>query len=535
MLTSCQNEDLGYKSQTSNSDSEKPQIPFESIPFNENGKLKLKFAKAFSNALIANKDLRTLIKDEALKKFDKDYDVLYLSVKNKNLKPSEYLKESSSKTSKNLLHKSANATTFREALLPFFDSEAELIEIEQKLPLLTIFVPDLPLGYFSAATWDVNDETQIPDVALRLTNTNDIPVIGKDGSKYVIEAELTPGFPIVVIKENERVRIVNKKSKSKQNYKKAIIDEDVEFIDDNFDPNVSVNTTPQIVTNSGLDQRVIDAYNIWNNNDGWQRDYIYYGLTTTNTTGELTRNYSEHITSFRLTGDPKVAFTYIASGSTPDNLDPQQVNEYRLGGSGWTDGAFEFNVYCYFGSKPNTTGESDIKRFGLKPDDLFLMNHTKFTRGSWFLKKTYFRTEIVAPKQIDFLDPKYDITLPLVVWDLSKYGADWDFKFEEFDTSMEQNISESKSTKITANVNGELGADVFKIIKVGLKWGVSKEVTKTNTYNLKFTTTSNPLGSSIVSFYDNAVNKSPTSGVLIPRAYSTGRVEFSIMPIRVQW
>lgn len=219
LLNSCQNEDFNSQNQSSNIVSEKPEISFESINFNENGKLKLKFAEAFSNALIANRDVRRLVKEEALKQFDKDYDVLYALVKNQSLTPTEYLKTNSNKTSKNLLQKSANALTLREALLPFFSSEAELLEIEQKLPLLTIFVPELPLGYFSAETWDINDETQIPDVALRLTNTNDIPVIGKDGEKYVIEAELTPGFPIVVIKDNERVRL--KKNKFKTKFKKC--------------------------------------------------------------------------------------------------------------------------------------------------------------------------------------------------------------------------------------------------------------------------------------------------------------------------
>jgi len=149
-LYSCQNEDYNCQNQSPKTDAEKSEISFESINFNENGKLKLKFTEAFSNALIANKDLRRIVKEEALKQFDKDYDVLYALVKNKSLTPNEYLKTSSNKTSENLLQKWANALTLREALLPFFSSEAELIEIEQKLPLLTIFVPELPLGYFSA-------------------------------------------------------------------------------------------------------------------------------------------------------------------------------------------------------------------------------------------------------------------------------------------------------------------------------------------------------------------------------------------------
>ncbi|MFT4800799.1 MAG: hypothetical protein ACI9D4_001992 [Polaribacter sp.] len=119
-LNSCQNEDYNSLNQSLNTVSEKPEISFESINFNENGKLKLKFAEAFSNALIANKDLRRLVKEEALKQFEKDYDVLYALVKNKSLTPTEYLEKSSNKTSKNLLQKSASALTLREALLAFF-------------------------------------------------------------------------------------------------------------------------------------------------------------------------------------------------------------------------------------------------------------------------------------------------------------------------------------------------------------------------------------------------------------------------------
>lgn len=239
----------------------------------ENGQLKLKFAESLANALVANKDLRRLVKEEALKKFNKDYDVMYHLVKNKSLTPNDYYGKSIGKTDKSVLSKSSQATTFRQALLPFFKNEAELIEIEQKLPLLTIFVPELPLGYFSAETWDINDENQVPDVAFRLNTSNDIPVIGKDGNKYVIEAELTPGFPIVVIKDNERV--ILKKTSSKQNSKSALIDAQFEYLDDNFDPEANWVPTP-IINNSGIDQVLIDSYNVWEGYapGGWQRLYL---------------------------------------------------------------------------------------------------------------------------------------------------------------------------------------------------------------------------------------------------------------------
>lgn len=90
----------------------------------------------------------------------------------------------------------------------------------------------------------------------------------------MINADLTPGFPIVVIKENERVRI--KTSKSNKNSRTADTN-GFEYLVDNFDPDASTQFQ-NIGNNSGLDPRLIDAYNVWESfgPGGWQRDNIYY-------------------------------------------------------------------------------------------------------------------------------------------------------------------------------------------------------------------------------------------------------------------
>jgi hypothetical protein len=506
LITSCQNDD--FDQSNPNAVNETSEIQFKSINFDENGKLKLKFAEAFSSALLANKDVRRLVKEEALKKFNKDYDVLYALVKNESLTPTEYLKKSDTKTSKILLQKSANALTLREALLPFFSSEAELIEIEQKMPLLTIFVPELPLDAFSAEAWDINNEEQIPDVALRLNNTDDIPVIGKDGSKYVIEAELTPGFPIVVIKDNERVRL--KKSSSKQNSKSALIDARFEYLDDNFDP-ASIVLNNQGIAGSGIDQVLIDSYNIWQGYapGGWQRDYIYYGLTPSKTKGQLTYNYKEHLTSFRLTGDPKIIFDIISRNSSPGDVDPSLVTGYRLGSSsGWTDGNFEFLVNIYIGSQSSTEGLFTKRGIDLKPSDLFELKYTAYSRFNWPFKKTYIRTEIVSANKINLLDPKYDNKGEILTWDLFNYSNRWRFAFEEVDLTVTNNRTEKLSSKY--NVNFEVNAAAGSVFeKVGLKFGASAEQSKENTYNFSYTTGSNDLYETTVPFFENVVNKDP--------------------------
>jgi hypothetical protein len=512
----------------------KAEIPFNSIKMDENGQLKMKFAESLAKALFANKDLRRLVKEEALKKFDKDYDVIYQLVKNKRITPTDYTGKNNGKIDKSILSKSSQATTFRQALLPFFKNEAELIEIEQKLPLLTIFVPELPLGYFSAETWDINDENQVPDVAIRLNTTNDVPVIGKDGNKYVIEAELTPGFPIVVIKDNERV--ILKKTSSKQNSKSALIDAQFEYLDDNFDPEANWVPTP-IINNSEIDQVLIDSYNVWEGYapEGWQRDYIYYGLIPSKTKGQLTFNYKEHLTSFRLTGDPKIIFDIISRNSSPGDLDPSLVTDYRMGSSsGWTDGNFEFLVNIYIGSQSSTEGLFTKRGIDLKPSDLFELKYTTYSRFNWPFKKTYIRTEIVSTKKINLLDPKYDNKGEILTWDLSNYSNRWRFVFEEVDLTVTNNRTEKLSSKY--NVNFEVNAAAGSIFeKVGLKFGASAEQSKENTYNFNYTTGSNDLYETTVPFFENVVNKDPFTGQYNTQTYSTGRVEFEVRPIRVQW
>jgi hypothetical protein len=501
----------------------------------ENGQLKMKFAASLANALVANKDLRRLVKEEALKQFDKDYDVMYQLVKNKSLTPIDYNGKNNGKIDKSIFSKSSQATTFRQALLPFFKNEEELLEIEQKLPLLTIFVPDLPLGTFSAETWDVNDENQVPDVALRLNTTNDVPVIGKDGNNYVIEAELTPGFPIIVIKENERVRV--KKNSNNKTTKLATVGfEDFEYIDDNFDPDAS-NPNPPIVNNNTIDQFLIDAYNVWEGtaSEGWQRDNIYYGLTPSKTKGQLTFNYKEHLTSFKLTGDPKIIFDIISRNSSPGDLDPSQVPDYKMGSSsGWTDGNFEFLVNIYIGSQSSTEGLFTKRGLDLKPSDLFELKYTTYSRFNWPFKKTYIRTEIVSTKKINLLDPKYDNKGEILTWDLSNYSNRWKFVFEEVDLTVTNNRTEKLSSKY--NVNFEVNAAAGSIFeKVGLKFGASGEQSKENTYNFNYTTGSNDLYEATVPFFENVVNKDPFTGQYNTKTFSTGRVEFEVRPIRVQW
>lgn len=127
-----------------------------------NTDLKSELSKALAKVLSENRDVRELIKQEALKKFDYDYDVLYSLIKDVKL---------------------GNGSTLKSLLANYLD-ENFLSIIENEMPTLTIFVPSLPENSFSAKSWNV--ETEIPDVAFRTNETNDITSYDATGKEYII-------------------------------------------------------------------------------------------------------------------------------------------------------------------------------------------------------------------------------------------------------------------------------------------------------------------------------------------------------------
>ena len=113
------------------------------IELKQESNLKSKFSLALAKVFAENKDVRKLIKREALKQFDYDYDVLYMLVKDKKME---------------------NNKTLEELLLKYM-SKDDLLTLTQKIPTLTIFVPSLPGESFSAEKWDI--EQEIPLVAYK--------------------------------------------------------------------------------------------------------------------------------------------------------------------------------------------------------------------------------------------------------------------------------------------------------------------------------------------------------------------------------
>lgn len=109
-------------------------------------------------------------KEEALKQIDFDYDVLYCLIKDKQLK---------------------NGVTLEEYLEKYLTSD-ELKCIHKQLPTLTLFVPTLPENSFSVHSWNTIDE--LPAVAVKVSDNNDVKIYYGNGETEVFPADIIPGF-----------------------------------------------------------------------------------------------------------------------------------------------------------------------------------------------------------------------------------------------------------------------------------------------------------------------------------------------------
>ena len=115
---------------------------------NETEKYLVQFAKVLSKATYDRRDVRAFLKKEAVKQFDKNYDVLYELAKDEMI----------------------NGETFREILVSY-SSEEEMQEIEANVPLLNILVAKVAM--FNVKPEELNlEDKEIPVAVSRKSVTS---------------------------------------------------------------------------------------------------------------------------------------------------------------------------------------------------------------------------------------------------------------------------------------------------------------------------------------------------------------------------
>lgn len=497
LMSSCTDEIL----------SDKPELPFGSVISMTNTEIKKEFGKALAKVLTESAPARELIKKEALKKIDYDYDVLYLMVKNEVL---------------------SDNMTLEELLSKYLDKDFFNL-IENQIPNLTIFVPELPEDSFSAELWNV--KTDIPDVAVRTFEEDGVPAYNVERGEYLIDSWDVPEYPIVVIKENERIVVDNMSSNLFMNKRNQIptrsdIHVSFEFLDDAF--NNLNGQDKEKLKSSSLEplpdnlQKVSDAYDIYKNADGWQRDYVYYGITPSKTKGPFNYNYKECIVGFELVGDPRTALGKISDQTG----DPKISKEYARGGISWTEGEFEFLVKVYLGST-SVIGSTLTTYFRAKGNDLFFNKQGGSGREI---------TSVLCTK------PMY-MALPLFEWDLENYSTSVKITVEEVDAT--QVVKNTTSTTVEFAGNFEFDMSLGTNVKKGLKFGASTKKTRTVSYEISTTMGNDELGDVVVNFGDDIIvgldsiygsPRNPLNNKVVPiynSKYSTGWYRLYIAPLKM--
>lgn len=554
LLTSCNDDYLDRD----NINTEKTKT-IEDLNFSQKEKLRLNFGRKFALALKENPELRAFIKEEALKMFNKDYDVMYQLVKNKPLSGSYYRQSTNVTTS---------YATMRELLLNYFESESELIEIENQLPLLTIFVPELPEDSFSAHTWDTNNPDQIPVVAIRMDNVNEVPMIDvvNDG-EYILESDLIPGYPVVVIKDNERLQL---KTSNVDNLTRSTVTIsngeglNFKFLSDGLNPEFNPTEMPATaftpISNSfwssiscnwdalhlpGRQNTVApflrNAYNVFDGQitDFWMRDNIYYQQTPTNTTGAFVGGrYRETITWFKLTGGPRDIWDRLADqSSATGDLDPQATNHgfTRNRQSAWTDGQFEISVSCTDNSKTREEVNTYLT-LSFRPNQLFTFTHEQIRRHRWagLSPRLYWRPLINGFVAVDMLQATLSSQrFQFNNWSLFQFSNSWNYRWKEIDNTVEIGTTTFSERKYNQNIEGSINGG--SETKFGLKWGASLQQTASTGRTNKWIEGSDPFGQVDVNFYDKIINKNPCNNLLYPRIYEAGNVIFEVRPVQVEF
>ncbi|WP_277013223.1 hypothetical protein [Flavobacterium lindanitolerans] len=472
-------------------------------PKDEKSILKEKFAFSLMKSIKESPGLREIIKDETLKMFNKDYEVLVYTIKDYTLE---------------------NGMTLEQTINQNADSNFQLSNLLRIEPTLTLLVPELPLESFSAKKW--NTQSEIPAVAIRTNYTNQVPLITPDLNLEMMPSDVIPGFPVIVVKNNERV-VSNLENPNIRDLKTTTVFEKdgiiMKFWTDSF--NNADKRKARLLIHP--DRTLISAYTIYDeqspNLNGWQRDFIYYKIQPSSSNGPFIYDFKEHLRSFSMTGDPTNAYNRISDQTG----DPTFRNNHRINTSHWTGGFYEFKVRAIINAK-NGVGNELINGFTVSPDDLFFLEYETYTKGTLFWEKTYYRLKNISNKTV-YVD------VPLINWDLDEYASSIKIEIEEVDLTITSVITDTRTVKFATNFGIDTALGVKT--KIGLKFGASVETIQTQTVQKTFTQGNNFLGEAIVNFADKVIiRKTNLRNMWVTRDYITGSgyCEFSIEPKKVQ-
>ena len=483
----------------------------------------MEFAEILSKALSQNQDLREFIKSESLRQFDMDYDVFY-----------PYIKDLVVRESK----------SFRDILLQYTTEEI-ITDIEEKLPLLTIYVPDYSwIGAFYPEKWDVTDD----EIVVAVKHNDDLKILYDGEVVGILGENQYADFPLVIIKNNERLVVNDCATKSGEcQYR---------FISDAFDSRLNqvkpkaadwtysyetiynIPDPDNYVTASELDSQVIDAFEEYGTTVGrYHRDYIYYGITNENPSGIHNNNYKEYLYKIKFSRSTNGALYDTASGSYIDGNFPDKYenkgknNKYTADELRDLDfrieGNLELHIIATLGTKDGTViEEEDI--YTVAMNELFdfdkvYIGERETTMFLWRNKYTYtINKYCLVPKW-------YTLNKPLSLgmsdyWNLSQTTPYIKIKAMEWDPGETITESSSFTISMSTNTTSETSSGSTKN-----GYGTTMGLSQTYTYSQSYVNNSDLLGEDYVSFTDSII-LAKENGKYKINVHTFGDLEIMILP-----
>lgn len=471
-----------------------------------------KFASVLSKASFENENIRSFLKKEALKQFDKNYDVLYYLVKD------ELVKDKS----------------FRDELIAY-SSEETIAEIENSLPLLNILVPSIPMFGIKPEDLDVTDR-EIP-VAVAREKATTLYFEGKE-EVNIAKGEV-PAFHVFVVNENSRVEAPVVLPATKSTAAKSVV---FKFTNYSYNHLKNFIKVKSLAPASSVGNKAIEAFSYYNSQDSCsiysmlrQRDYIYHGIKPGDAWGGTNEAVSEYIGFIEV--DPAAYFKIADQNNDqiPYN-DPQlkhqdqyryrkPYSEQELIDKMWTQGAydFRFEIYRTRGNRPQ------VIFMPFRPQDLWNFNtQTSYRHGTWIRRKKW--TYKVDPH--NFTAKRVDLASDVISmgkWDLKEEGL------TRLVSIYEQDLGEIKEEEFTFEALELTGANFYGNIRYntpiicgdgGTK--TTNTVKKTNQIKVKINSDSDELAFRIpINYYDPVITKQVGDAYEV-KTYGSDYIKFGI-------
>lgn len=490
------------------------------------------FSILLSKAVYSEPSLRNFIKDEALQRKDFDFDVFYPLVKNELID---------------------GERTFQE-ILEEYDTSNVLPLVEMEHPLLTIFVPDWSWvndDCFSVEKWDCS----IPDVGVSFLAGNNARKIYWNGEyAFTMKVGEFCSTPTMIVKDNDRlVADANTKCPGRQTY--SFFCDDLIDLSSKSLPKTKTSSSyttydlpyevaSEFVDNNVLTKRTSSAYAVNAHDERiFQRDHIYYGMTSQIDSGYVNPNYHETLYRFKLspnatglmddpkddkTGNDFVTNTYYYEASWGS---AKKLSESQIASMSWGKGAADLHIRINIGVKVIT------KNVTVSFSDAFYVKKVELRENyNWLgaLKsRTYYLGVGTDGGNKEWLEPKWVVAnLQLFYWDLSQFPTSYIVEFIEYDKAAKKTWKDERTFTFAANFSSSVEASVpieIVTVKRGYGYGVSATYSKTYSNVVETTEDSDNLGSFFVHYTDKVFLDKVSSRARV-KTYSTGAVDAQIIP-----